>query len=346
MSAYRNIPLPVSVVFILGSQRSGTTLLEKMLSSHSSIKGGPEPHLLTPLAYTGFWGQVQKAPYDHIIASLGQQAFVNCLPNREADYYAACRSYCDALYGAYMAESPGMICLDKTPEYTTVWPFLTRVYPDAKYIVLTRHPGAIYDSFARSFFDGDYQTAHAHEPILERYIPALAGFLRQSICPFIHLKYEDLVARPKETLTTVCEFLELPYEPRMVEYGAAGHKAPLPGLGDATGLVKHSRPTDAYTDTWVESMASHPAALAQLRTVVDKLDPADLAAIGFPLDSFWSPLERATDIKAKKKRGQLTSYRIKRKLIIAGRRVAQNSTIVRTVLTKFRLACDVLLREY
>lgn len=114
------MPKRFELCFILGAPRSGTTLLERMLASHSMIKGGPEPHLITPLAHLGYWARVDKAPYDHIVASIGQKAFVEELPDKENDYWRACRAYCDELYSAYMKSSSQVICLDKTPEYVTV----------------------------------------------------------------------------------------------------------------------------------------------------------------------------------------------------------------------------------
>ncbi|HIA47752.1 MAG TPA: sulfotransferase [Candidatus Hydrogenedentes bacterium] len=89
------------------------------------------------------------------------------------------------------------ICLDKTPAYGLILPFMMKVFPDAKYVVLTRHPLATFSSFADSFFDGDYQIAQNYNPLLNRYVPALARFLRQSEVPFIHVRYEDLVEDPK-----------------------------------------------------------------------------------------------------------------------------------------------------
>jgi len=61
--------MPVKMLFVIGAPRSGTTMLERMLASHSMIMGGPEPHLLTPLAHLGVWAKVDKAPYDHILAA-------------------------------------------------------------------------------------------------------------------------------------------------------------------------------------------------------------------------------------------------------------------------------------
>ena len=171
--------MPGSMLFIIGSPRSGTTMLERMLESHSQILGGPEPHLLTPLAHLGVWDKVDKAPYDHILAAEAQRLFISKLPNGEQDYWEACRAYCDTLYGRYLKGSGKAICLDKTPAYALILPFMMKVFPDAKYIVLTRHPLAAFSSFANSFFDGDYARAQAHNPLLNRYVPAISTFLRQ-----------------------------------------------------------------------------------------------------------------------------------------------------------------------
>ncbi len=56
------------LLFLIGSPRSGSTLLARMLGAHSQILGVPEPHLLTPLAFLGYFDRVEKAPYDPVIS--------------------------------------------------------------------------------------------------------------------------------------------------------------------------------------------------------------------------------------------------------------------------------------
>ena len=57
------------LVFVLGPPRSGSTLLMRMLSSHSQIFSRPEPHLLTPLAHLGYWDNVDRASFDQLQAA-------------------------------------------------------------------------------------------------------------------------------------------------------------------------------------------------------------------------------------------------------------------------------------
>ena len=69
---------------------------------------------------------------------------------------------------------PGVDVLAVAYSYGLVLDFIARIYPTAKYVVLTRHPLAIFSSYAESFFAGDYKAAHDYNPIVERYVPALA----------------------------------------------------------------------------------------------------------------------------------------------------------------------------
>ncbi len=74
------------------------------------------------------------------------------------------------------------------------------------------------------------------------------------------------------------------------------------------------------------------------------LDPADLATLGYPVDTLWAPLEGAGAAPAKKS-GGFSRYHLQRKLIVTLRGQAQRRPLVRKALRTARLACDVLLRE-
>ncbi len=336
------------MLFVIGAPRSGTTMLEHMLSAHSMVQGGPEPHLLTPLAHLGVWDKVDKAPYDHVLAAESQKLFVSQLPRGEADYWDACRAYCDILYGRYMEACGGgkPICLDKTPAYALILPFMQKVFPDGKYVVITRHPVAMFSSYANSFFDGDYLAAHAYNPVIKRYVPALAAFLRQDKTPFIHVRYEDLVRDPEVWFARICGHIGIPYERGAIEYGKKeAAPAPAGGLGDPIGVKQHTRPTTASVKKWAAELAHDPKKLDLMRRVLDELDPADLETIGYPLEKLWAPLEMVDGKVRPPKRPKLDRYRMQRKMIMVLRARAQKSGPFQRLLKRLRLACDVLLRE-
>lgn len=339
--------MSVNLLFVISSPRSGSTMLERMLESHSQILGGPEAHLLTPLAHLGVWDNVNKAPFDHVLAAESQKLFLDRLPGGDQDYWDACRAYCDTLYGRLLTtDANATFCLDKTPAYGLILPFMMKVFPDAKYVVLTRHPIATFSSFANSFFDGDYEVAQQYNPILNRYVPAIATFLRQGEVPFHHIRYEDLVTDPETQMSAIYDYLGLPFEKETIDYGEKKRDPDAEkGLGDPIGVQQHSRPSAAGAHKWVEELGADPAKRRFMEDVVGQLDPADLTTSGYSLGEIWNPLEDAAGKSFAVKKQPLSRYRLQRKAIIKLRALAQGSGFVRGVLAKVRLACDVLLRD-
>ena len=336
------------LTFIIGAPRSGTTLLAKILSQHSDIKAGPEPHLLTPLAHLGVWRNVDKAPYDHIVAGVGQREFVEALPGGMDDYWQACRSYADSLYESFMSSSEKTICLDKTPEYATIWPFLTQVFPDAKFIVLSRHPAAIFSSFANSFFASDFKLSQQHDPLFERYIPAISGFLKTAV-PKIHVRYEDLVADPGKEVEAICDFLNIPYYAYLTNYGT-GTTTVGQGLGDPIGLHQHSAPSDKRVNRWAEELAADNVKYTYLRTLLRRVDDEDIRRFGYNPDTIWRPVEQllgsgmpSSEIRHS---SSLTTYKLQRKIILVLRLWVQKSPLFKRLILRLKLACEVLVREY
>lgn len=332
------------VLFVVGSPRSGSTLLARMIGSHSLVYGRPEPHLMTPLAHLGYFANVDKAPYDHVLAAESTKEFVADLPGGEQDYADACRAYADTLYLRMLATKPGRkYFLDKTPAYALVLDFLARIYPNARYVVLTRHPLAVFSSFAESFFDSDYRAAHAYNPITERYVPAIAKFLREKKAPVHHVVYERMVQDPDAELKAVFEFLGLEHEPDAVDYGKHEHEGK--GLGDPIGVKQHSRPSTASLHKWAVEVAADPDRLALCRDIVARLDPDDLATWGYPIETFWKPLEDVAGRAAAPKPKKLDRYRLERKAIVKLRAMVQQNPALRRLLQRGRLAADVLLRD-
>jgi hypothetical protein len=243
-----------------------------------------------------------------------------------------------------LAKDPSKkLFLDKTPAYALVLDFIGRIYPDARYVVLTRHPLAVFSSFAESFFDSDYEVAHNHNPILERYVPAIAKFLRERKVALHQVVYEKLVADAEGHLREVFGFLGVPHEPGAVNYGA--HEYSGKGLGDPIGVGKHTRPTIGSVDKWAVEIAANPGRMALCRAMIDRLDPADLTLWGHPLETLWDPLDRAAQSGRKPKPKKLDRYRLERKAIVGLRKRVRKSRGLRRLLERLRLGADVLLRE-
>jgi hypothetical protein len=330
------------MVFVISPPRSGSTMLQRMLGSHSQIYSHPEPHIVTPLAHLGYYATVDKAPYDHINAAEAVREYVEELPGKEEDYLDACRAYLDVLYGRMADKSGRKMMLDKTPANALVLPFLSRVYPAARYVVLTRHPLAILSSYAGSFFEGDYDAAVTFNDVLGRYVPAMAKFLRERPAPVYHIRYEDLVKQPEAKMAEIFAFLGLPNEEGAVDYGKHDHV--VKSYGDPKASAE-SRPTTKSVSTWAVELANDAHKLEIARRVVEPLTPEDVAAWGYDKGRLFDKIADVTGEAPKKdKKWLLNSYRLKRKVFMALRKDIHEKPLGRA-LKKVKYYCDVLLRE-
>lgn len=326
------------LILVIGPPRGGTTLLLRLLHAHPDVQGAPEPHLLTPLAHLGYYARVDKAPYDPFQTELGQRALVDALPGGETDYLDALRACTDRLYDRL--RGPAERVVDKTPAYALVLPFVTRLYPRATYVVLTRHPFAVWCSYARSFFDDDWEVAHAHNPVLERYVPAIGRFLREGDVPHrVHLTYESLVADPEAALRRVCSTAGISYEPDMVEYGRV--RAPGSGPGDPIGVDQASRPTTASVHAWASEIAEDPVRRAMLERMARHLDDADLTAWGTPREALWEPLDGASATPHPRRWDR---HHLERRLLVAARRNVHHGPLG-PMLRRLKFGLDALLRS-
>jgi hypothetical protein len=333
------------LVFLIGPPRSGSTLLTRMLGAHSEIHAPAEPHLLTPLAHLGYYASVEKAPYDPIISRAGIREVVADLPQGEADYLDSLRRYTDAVYEKLLAPTGRTLLLDKTPAYSLILDFAARLYPKAKFIVLMRHPMAIWSSYVSSFFDGDHEVAHNHNPLLERYVPAIARFVREQPVDLHLVRYEELVRDPDTQMSQLCTYLDIPFEAGMVNYGdqAGGIQSAARGLGDPMTVAKESRPTTSSLAKWVGALAGRADKVAQCHQILGALLDEDLETWGFSRSQIEAELG-AVDLGAKPaKAPRATRHTLERKLLVVLRRNIHHNALG-SLVKQVRNMCDVLLR--
>ncbi len=333
------MPKP-SVAFVLGAPRSGTTLLQRMIGAYPSVYAYPEPHVLTPLYHMGYYQRVRVTDDDVVNTSQAFRAFVDVLPGGEEDYLEALRAYTHVLYAKALAAHPGKtLFVDKTPAYTRYPSFIQKLYPKAPCVVITRHPWAVLHSVAHSFFQGDFAQAHAHMPVLQQYVPALATWLKTPGC--LHVRYETLLENPGETMLRVTQHLGLSYDASYLHYGEFPFVKSA--YGDPYTVHRETKPEKNYADVWQHTFHQNPQMRAFCLQTLQSLNPSDLEVLGYSVESL-KHVEQHAGQRFKPLQRRWSFYGFKRTVLL-WLRVCMKVGWMKKALQKIRYYIDTVLRE-
>lgn len=192
-------------IFVNGVPRSGTTLVEQILTSHSTVSAGAELNLLAQaLIPTGDYSFAGAARYQ------GRSDGPDCWGQIGADYLHLLQQR----FG-----SDGRL-VDKTLSQSHLMGLLLHVLPNAKIIWLRRAPEDSALSTFRSFFTAPTPWCWSLEDI--------AHFYRQEDRLYRHwtelapdriltVQYEELVRNPEEGIRKILGHVGLAPEPQVFE---------------------------------------------------------------------------------------------------------------------------------
>ena len=340
-------PLGGNLIFILSPERSGSTMLQLMLESHSEILGLPEPNVMVAVKDLGYYGTAEKTGYETVNQSLGLREFVEFLPRQEEDYLDACRGYAGTLYERALATGQGeTYFVDKTPTNALAWEVLVKVFPRAKYIVLVRHPLAIVNSFAQSFFLEDFDRMKGENTRIPEHIKAVADFVRRRPVEFHYARYEDIVSEPEAASKSILEFIGLDYQDAVVEYGSVPHKTA--SMSDPLTVMREQRPSPEYAYTWASVLRQDAGALRAAQQILEGLSAEDFHHYGYPKLQLLEPLSQepvvGKPVAPRLGTSATPFYRLQRRLFFALRSLVRK-TFLRRVLENTRYYCEVLLRD-
>jgi hypothetical protein len=201
--------------FILCSLRSGSTLLRVLLNSHSQIHAPHEFHL----RYIG--------------VKLRSKWASKAMLARDLDVTALDYLLWDRILHWELTKSGKQQIVVKTPNDVFNVDRILECWPDARFIFLLRHPAAIARSRA-SLRDGVDEMRNAER--IQIYCDALEAARRAH--PGHTIRYEDLTSDPAAATQALCEFLGVPWEPGMLDYGRFDHGGFGAGLGDWKEKIK------------------------------------------------------------------------------------------------------------
>jgi len=237
------------LIFIVSQPRSGSTLLQSILSNNDYINTVSEPWLLLPFLNI-FDSSLIEAKYNQQLAVAGIFDFANKVGGEDV----LIEKLRDFLLSVYRPLSIGNVkyILDKTPRYYEILPIIQKVFPDAKIILLKRNPFAVLNSIIDTW--GDTNTIADLYPFKRDilYAPFLIQtFLEKNRSDDQHVReviYEDLVQNPEEEVKALFEWLNISYDSSVLDYSRNDRYRGL--MGDKAGNKERDKPTDEDVDKW------------------------------------------------------------------------------------------------
>jgi len=229
--------MKITPIFIFSLPRSGSTLLQKIIMSHTKIASISEPWILLPLLYLkNNKGHVTE--YSQNTASKAIDDLINNLPNGVDDYNESIKLFSNNIYKKLCSKGE-IYYLDKTPRYYLIMREIAEIYPDAKFIFLFRNPLEIYSSILHSFLNNNFFKL-AHYDVDIKYGPKLLsdGYTLLKNKSLL-VTYENLINKTDENLVKIFKYLELDTD--IDEIKNIFFKKDLKGkMGDNIGTKKYN----------------------------------------------------------------------------------------------------------
>jgi hypothetical protein len=196
-------------IFVVGLPRSGSTLIEQILASHSAVEGTQEladiPRFVLELQ--GRDPDMESPRYPGVLAQLPLEEYV-----RFAEKYLRDTQ-------VYRTGKPRFI--DKMPNNFRHIGFIHLLFPNAKIIDARREPMACCFGNLKQLFARGQEFTYSIEDIaryyrtylelMEHYDAALPGAV-------LRVQHEDLVDDLDGNVRRLLDYCELPFEPACLEF--------------------------------------------------------------------------------------------------------------------------------
>jgi hypothetical protein len=210
--------------FLIGAERSGTTLLRLMLDGHPDVAWPSEFDfaLEWPEARAGAWPDL--VDYWSVLSESRQARQCRIVIRAELDFPLLVRSLFDQL--ASRSRKP--ICGVTAHRH---FDRLQELWPDARFIYLVRDGRDVARSHVEMGWAGNVWAAasvwRAAEADWRRLCARVPAERRAEV------RYEDLIREPQRELTRVCDFLGVAYSPAMLDYPSrTTYSAPDPSVAE------------------------------------------------------------------------------------------------------------------
>lgn len=212
-------------VFIVGAQRSGTTLLRMLLNAHSQIAIPEEARFLMPMLAQphldhGFHG----ADYSRLIAFMRASEEFHLWNYDSGSFFAGLESrsgiglaeFMDALYMSFAQSEGKPYWGDKSLFFRRIG-ILAQAFPQSSFIHIVRDGRDVFDSWRKMDESKNCAPAAALDWRLKLNLIERA-FDRMTPERSLTIRFEDLLLDPEREARAVCAFLGVDYEAGMLAF--------------------------------------------------------------------------------------------------------------------------------
>ncbi|MEA2447809.1 MAG: hypothetical protein QOK47_1446 [Actinomycetota bacterium] len=207
--------------FIVGSARSGTTMLRLTLNSHPHVAVPPESRFVIEL-----WPQSGEVEVDGYLSKLAThrqfQAWhldvAQIRPLLEGSSRVPYRRAIEATYEAFTRAHGKDRWGDKTPRYVENIERLSELFPEARFVHLVRDGRNVALSYAHTDFGP--KTVSKAAAVWKRRVSL--GFQQGrglGAARYLEIRYEELAENNEAVVKEICDFLDIEFDPKMFDEG-------------------------------------------------------------------------------------------------------------------------------
>lgn len=215
-------PTGTGAIFVMGLPRTGTTLVDRILSSHPAVEslGELRDFTFAVLRHAGP-GESGQIPLVRRSAAI--------------DFTALGHAYLEAVKAYRNPAVPGFV--DKTPANALYAGLISRALPGARLVLLRRHPLDACYAMYKTLFEAGYPFSYDLEDLGRYY----AGWHRlmehwRRVIPghFLELDYESLVLDQEAGTRRLLEHCDLEWDARCLQF----HLNPAPAATASAAQVR------------------------------------------------------------------------------------------------------------
>src|SRR5688572_7107297 len=269
--------------FIVGAQRSGTTLLRLMLAAHPRIAIPPESHYIPDLLrFEARVGRLEArrdevaemlVRHDRLIDfELGAAFFRDTMRQLTP---LTTRTITQAIFEEYARRQGKPRWADKTPRYCGFIPELRTLFPEARFIHVVRDGRDTALSTLKAAFGPQTWVGAAYKWRQNiRAFQQSARLVPSNV--ILEVRYEALLADPETQLVRVCNFIGESFDESMLRYAEQADQ--MVPAWEKSWHTRLSGPVDRNNaGKWRTQL--QPEEIALIQTIAGR----ELTAFGYPL---------------------------------------------------------------